>query len=197
VVAATNRYSEIVQRDRVLTGAEIAAVWRALPDNDDYEVDGMAWSEIDAASHMWTIPKERFKSGIDHEVPLSGMGWNIVDAIPRYEGRNLCLGSADGPFQGWSQSKRRLDEAIAEARRKKLGARAPTMPACVVHDIRRTVSTGMHELGVMPHIVEAILGHVSGHKSGVAGTYNLALYRGEKAAVMAVWAEYVAGLIGL
>jgi hypothetical protein len=57
-----------------------------------------------------------------------------------------------------------------------------------VHDLRRTVSTGMHELGVEPHIVEAVLNHISGHKAGVAGTYNHALYASPKRAALALWA---------
>ena len=32
----------------------------------------------------------------------------------------------------------------------------------------------------MPHVVEAVLNHISGHRSGVAGTYNLASYDGQK-----------------
>jgi hypothetical protein len=43
-----------------------------------------------------------------------------------------------------------------------------------VHDIRRSVATRMAGLGVLPHIIEAVLNHVSGHKSGVAGIYNRA-----------------------
>ena len=40
-----------------------------------------------------------------------------------------------------------------------------------VHDLRRTCATGMADLGVLPHVIEAVLNHVSGHKSGVAGVY--------------------------
>ena len=41
-----------------------------------------------------------------------------------------------------------------------------------LHDLRRTVATRMADLGVQPHIIEAVLNHVSGHKAGVAGIYN-------------------------
>ena len=53
----------------------------------------------------------------------------------------------------------------------------------------------MHELGVQPHIVEAVLGHVSGHKAGVAGVYNKAAYAAEKAAALALWAEHVLAIV--
>ena len=49
-----------------------------------------------------------------------------------------------------------------------------------LHDIRRTVATRIIELGVLPHVVEAVLNHISGHKAGVAGVYNRASYAAEK-----------------
>src|SRR5262249_51536301 len=65
-----------------------------------------------------------------------------------------------------------------------------------LHDLRRTVSTRMHdELGVSPHIVEAVLNHISGHKAGVAGTYNRAAYSREKAIALARWAEHLASIV--
>ena len=64
----------------------------------------------------------------------------------------------------------------------------------------------MHdELGIAPHIVEAVLNHISGvvlptsiipgHRAGVAGVYNRALYAREKAAALARWAEYLIATI--
>ena len=61
-----------------------------------------------------------------------------------------------------------------------------------LHDIRRSVATGMAEqLGIQPHIIEAILNHVSGHKAGVAGVYNRASYDREKRAALDLWAREV------
>jgi integrase len=79
--------------------------------------------------------------------------------------------------------KQRLDKRIA-----KTGA---PLAAWVVHDLRRTAATRMAELGVQPHIVEAVLNHVSGHKAGVAGIYNRATYSHEKRAALNLWAEHV------
>ena len=53
----------------------------------------------------------------------------------------------------------------------------------------------MHGPGVQPHVVEAILNHVCGHKGGVAGVYNRATYSTEKAAALALWAEHVLAVI--
>jgi hypothetical protein len=49
-------------------------------------------------------------------------------------------------------------------------------------------------LSVLPHIVEAILNHVSGHRAGVAGVYNRARYAAEMREALERWAEYVAAL---
>ena len=52
----------------------------------------------------------------------------------------------------------------------------------------------MADLGVLPHVIEAVLNHVSGHKAGVAGVYNRSTYAGEKRAALEIWGAHVAGL---
>jgi hypothetical protein len=54
----------------------------------------------------------------------------------------------------------------------------------------------MSDLGVLPHVVEAVLNHVSGHKAGVAGTYNRSLYGPEKRAALELWTTHVLALAG-
>jgi len=53
----------------------------------------------------------------------------------------------------------------------------------------------MAEIGIQPHIIEAVLNHVSGHKGGVAGIYNRATYEAEKATALTRWADHVAAVI--
>jgi len=53
----------------------------------------------------------------------------------------------------------------------------------------------MAELGVQPHIIEAVVDHVSGHKGGVAGVYNRAIYDKEKREALSLWAEHVTALV--
>ena len=55
----------------------------------------------------------------------------------------------------------------------------------------------MAELGVQPHVIEAVVNHVSGHKAGVAGVYNRATYAVEKREALNRWAEHVAQLVGM
>jgi hypothetical protein len=55
----------------------------------------------------------------------------------------------------------------------------------------------MHDdLGIPPHIVEAVLNHISGHHAGVAGTYNRAVYAKEKTIALARWAEHLLAIVG-
>ena len=50
-------------------------------------------------------------------------------------------------------------------------------------------------LQVPPHVVEAVVNHVSGDaKRGVAGVYNRALYLEERRAALIRWNEFVAAL---
>ena len=65
------------------------------------------------------------------------------------------------------------------------------MPPWRIHDLRRTAATRMADLGVQPHVIEAVLNHVSGHRAGVAGTYNRAMYSAEKKAALKLWAEHL------
>jgi hypothetical protein len=77
-------------------------------------------------------------------------------------------------FSGWSPLKARLDAQLG-------------LEPFVLHDLRRAVATHMNEIGVLPHVVEAVLGHVSGSKGGVAGVYNLAGYEPDKCRAMLLW----------
>jgi hypothetical protein len=72
-----------------------------------------------------------------------------------------------------------------------LDARLTGVKPWRLHDIRRTVATGLADLGVLPHLVEAVLNHVSGHKAGVAGVYNKAVYGAEKRAALLAWAAAI------
>jgi integrase len=201
-VIGTNKATEEVKRDHVVRDEELAAIWRACRD-DEYgrivrlliltaqrreEVGAMRWAEIDEANASWTIPRERSKNGQPHEVPLSPPALLILREVPRRDGRALVFGSGDGGYSGWSKAKAALDQRIAAS-----GAKVRPWR---LHDLRRTAATRMAELGTMPHVVEAILNHLSGHKAGVAGVYNRAAYRQEKRDALERWAIHVASLLG-
>lgn len=206
-VAATGKPAEDVARTRVLSEAEISDVWNACRDDDHgrivrllfltgqrrTEVGAMRWSEVDRSKNLWQLPPERTKNGLPHTVPLSPAVLSIIDAVPVRGGRDYVFGDASGPFQGWSKSKTTLDKRIAERREWFSGKPDPGIPPWRIHDLRRTVVTHMNEhLRILPHVVEAIVNHVTGpSKMGVAGIYNRAIYADEKRHALEVWAEYV------
>ena len=204
-VVGTNKAIDEVSRDRVLTPEELSLVWR-LAGEWDYgaivrlliltgqrreEVGGMLWSEIDLDKRFWRIDAERTKNGLAHDVPLSSPAVEMLRARER-SGRALVFGSREGPFQGWSNAKSALDRRVL-AKLRETGADGALKP-WRLHDIRRTVATRMADLGVQPHVIEAVLNHISGHKAGVAGVYNRASYANEKRHALDLWGAHVADL---
>jgi integrase len=196
-VVGTMRVASEVSREHVIMDDEFAAIWRACRD-DDYgrivrlliltgqrrdEVGDMRWSEVDLIRGLWTIPRERTKNGLTHEVPLSHVALEILQSIPRRAGREFVFGEGRGGFSGWSKSKTRLDARVLKA--------GSTIRPWRLHDLRRTTATRMAETGVLPHVIEAILNHVSGHRAGVAGIYNRATYQKEKRETLKRWADYI------
>jgi integrase len=185
---------------RVLSEDELAMIWLAVLGGDyativrllvltaqrKNEIAGLSWPEIDFERGQIELPAERCKNGRPHIVPLSEPAVMLLAEVRRRDGRELLFGRNEGsPFNGWSQKK--LD----------LSARLPRdMKPWTVHDIRRSVITHMVERGIaQPHIAEAILNHVSGHQSGVAGVYNRAAYAAEKRAALNAWAAHFIPLV--
>ena len=197
-VVGTGKIAKEVSRDRVLSDAEIATVWQQSG-SADYssviklliltgqrreEVAGMLWSEINLEAGVWTIGPERTKNGRAHDVPLSDEALAVLRGMEKRDDREYIFGAGKGPFSGWSKSKAALDKRIS-----------PKFKPWRVHDIRRTAATRMADIGVQPHIVEAVLNHLSGHRTGVAGIYNRATYAVEKRAALKLWAAHIRKLV--
>jgi integrase len=200
-VAGALRVAAETSRERVLTPDELASIWSACREDDfgrivrllvltaqrREEVGSMTWSELDLEQGLWTIPRERTKNGRSHEVPLSAAAVDILRKLPHRQGREYVFGEGAGGFSGWSKCKARLDARIA--------ATGESLHPWRLHDLRRTAATRMAEMGTLPHVVEALLNHVSGHKAGVAGVYNRATYREEKRQALAAWSNHLHELL--
>jgi integrase len=183
-----------VARDRFLSTDEIRSLWRATQGlAEDYhrlvrlalltaqrrqEIGSMCWSEIDLDAGIWSLPPERTKNGRPHVVPLSDQAKALIEGVPRRPGRDLLFGLGPDGFKGWAKSKRRLDDAM-------------DIEPWRLHDLRRTAVTGMAEIGIAPHFIEALVNHISGHRPGVAGIYNRATYSTEKASALQRWADHL------
>jgi integrase len=204
-VIGTNRHDE-TKRDRVLSDAELREIWNALLP-DDYgdvvrlllltgqrreEIGGLRWDEIDFDHGVITLPPARTKNKREHKIPMSDAVTSILQARRGLVDREFVFGRGSGGYQGWSNSKESLEARIRDARGKK----AKAVPRWTLHDLRRTCATQMADkLGVLPHVVEATLNHISGHKSGVAGTYNRANYVVERRHALNMWADYVQSIV--
>jgi integrase len=186
-------------RDRVLTNSEIKAFWQAASaERKEFaavlklclllgqrlgEVRGMRREELSDDGAVWTIPGERTKNRRTHVVPLPPLARQIIAETGEEGEFVFSTTGGHAPVAIGSKIKKRLDGRMKAA--------APWRE----HDLRRTCATGMAELGVAPHIVEAVLNHVSGHKSGVAGIYNRAAYAAEKKAALELWVAHVKKLV--
>lgn len=144
------------------------------------EVGGMLWSELNPEKGTWIIPENtRTKNGCELKLTLPPMAWDIINSVPR---RGDYLFGVRAGFGHW-------------AAKAELDSRLKGVEKWTLHDLRRTVATGMGNIGVQPHIIEQVLNHVSGHKKGVAGTYNRSPYTAEVKAALALWADHVHALV--
>ena len=147
------------------------------------EIGRLQWSQIDLARKLIILAPERIKNARQHEVPLSPQALAIIERQPRRNSSAFLFSDVQG-FKNWNIAKARLDNRLCIA-------------DWHLHYLRRTCATGMAELGVQPHIIEAVLENdVSGHKGGVAGVYNRARYAEEMRAALERWSEHVAALVG-
>jgi hypothetical protein len=64
-----------------------------------------------------------------------------------------------------------------------------------VHDLRRTVATGLQRLGVRLEVTEAVLNHISGSRGGIAGVYQRHDWAVEKRAALDAWADHIASVV--
>lgn len=206
-VVGTNVATAELARDRVLSPDELKLVWQEAGEGEygailrllvltgqrREEVGGMLWSELDLKNGLWRIGAERAKNGLAHEVPLSEPAIAILEKQARRDDRDMVFGAGDGAFQGWSNAKSALDRRTLKRLREN-NATAALLP-WRLHDVRRTVATRLADLGVLPHVIEAVLNHISGHKAGVAGVYNRASYGNEKRQALAMWATHLLSIV--
>jgi integrase len=194
-------------RDRVLTNAEIVAFWKAtnavappfaavlklllLTGCRLNEIASLRCDELNYGSLH--IPGTRTKNHRAHVVPLAPLAREIIECVPRIAGTQLLFSTTGStPVSGWSKCKERIDAAMLKVLREQNRA---TLPPWRLHDLRRTFVTGVCELGVPPHVVEAAVNHISGHRGGVAGVYNRSELLPERKAALERWAAHVHGLV--
>jgi integrase len=112
-------------------------------------------------------------------IPLSEPSLDILKNVKRQGKEPLLFPAANGSGKsasGISRVKWRLDEALET-------------DDWVIHDLRRTVATGLQRLGIRFEVTEAILNHISGAKGGVAGIYQRHSWAEEKRDALQLWGQ--------
>jgi integrase len=189
IVSDTQMPVQNKARERCPDIQELVAIWKGAEQCGVYgdivkalmltgmrrsEVGGLRWDEVDLDRGTVTIPGSRNKSNGVFTTVITAPLKAIIERQPR-DGEFVF-----GNFQGWSVGKRALDKLVK-------------IEEWTVHDLRRSVSTSLHEkLGVVPHIVEAILNHRIG---GIAGVYNKSQYVEEKRRALSRWADHLMAAI--
>ena len=186
-------------RDRVLSDAELSTLW------DMAEAEPLPWgpalkllmltgqrrdevfnadrAEFDRKAGLWTIPAIRAKNGIEHRVPLSSAASLVLAGIPEIEGSAKLFparGRPENGPSGFSKAQARFRAAMTDAHPSALDWR--------LHDVRRTVATGMQRLGIRLEVTEAVLNHTSGSRAGIAGVYQRHHFMDEKRHALDIWA---------
>jgi integrase len=191
-------------RDRVLSDDEIKLFWAACDDlgwpfgplfklllltaQRRDEVASVEWEEIDLEAGVWSIPKTKAKNGVGHEVQLSRQAIEILSALPRVAGGLVFTTNGKTPVSGFSRAKERIDAIMAER-----AGRA--IEPWILHDLRRTATTGMAALKIPPHVVDRVLNHTSGTIRGVAAVYNRHQYGEERRDALAALGRAVEAIV--
>jgi integrase len=146
------------------------------------EVARLEWDDINFGTAMWTLPAAKAKSGRAHKIHLTTA---TLDRLARCPRRSPLVFTTNGrtPVQDFSGYKERLD-ALAG------------VTGWTLHDLRRTVATGMADLGIAPHVIDKILNHQSGVLRGVAAIYQRNEFLAERQDALQKWAEHISELIG-
>jgi integrase len=184
-------------RDRVLSDDELVSIFNTagemggafgpivqmliLTAQRRNEVSEMTWTELDLDNNRWEIPGNRTKNDKPHFVHLSEQARTVLSAVNN-SGDYVFTSNGRTPFSGFSKSKKRLDDLNGATDWR-------------LHDIRRTVTSGMAQLGIAPHIADKILNHQSGTISGVAAVYQRHEFLDERMTALDAWSNHVQSLV--
>jgi integrase len=195
--ADLDRPSDERTRDRVLDDKELRKVWLAagelghphtgivrlliLTGQRRNEIAGLRCSEIDFEERALHLPAARTKNARAHDVPLSAQALAIIAGLRRQVDGDHVFTVRRKPILNFSHMKERLDAASG-------------VTDWTLHDIRRTVASGLQKLGIRLEVTEAVLNHRSGSMAGIVGVYQRHDYASEKRDALARWADYVDAL---
>ena len=144
------------------------------------EVAQLKWDELDEKTRTWTIPGSRTKNKKAHIVHLSEPAWKVIQAC---SGEPYVSGTARGKrFQRFGREKHTIDKLCG-------------ITGWRLHDLRRTIVSGMARLGIPPHVADKILNHQAGTISGVAAVYQRHDFLAERKEALDRWGRHVGEIV--
>jgi len=200
---------EEVKRERKPDDAELIAVWKAteqigwpfgpivrlliLTGARREEIGGLWWEEIISESgkiDRIELAGDRTKTGKPHLIPLSHAAIKLIEALPRMADSKLVFTTTGKtPVSGWARAKALLDKVTAKFND------GVALPEWRIHDLRRTVASGMQRLRIPLQVTESVLGHISGSRSGIVGVYQQHEYADEKRIALDAWARHIETIV--
>jgi integrase len=151
------------------------------------EVAEARWREFDLDKKLWTIPAARMKADAAHVVPLSDEAMKIIAGLHRFNRGDHLFSTTFGakPVNGFSKAKTILDREMLK--------HLPSPPSpWVIHDVRRTMRTGLSALPVPDIVRELVIAHT---QKGLHKVYDLHAYLEEKRHALNLWAAKVRGIV--
>ena len=201
-------------RDRILTDDELKLFWEAavsfeypfgpmwrlllLTGQRREEVAGMTRKELalDDDKPLWTIPASRTKNGIAHAVALSPAALEIIKSLPKIGKAGFCFTTTgETHVTGFSRSKARLDAAMVDIMHED-DPESVRFQKWTLHDLRRTMASGMARLGINLPVIEKVLNHTSGSFGGIVSVYQHHDFADEKRRALDAWANFVMSVVG-
>lgn len=192
----------LLRRRRVLSDAELRAVWHAagkmkgsaavygalirvlmLTGQRFSDWAKATWSEMhdDGDLQMLVVPGERYKNQEPHEVPITPKVRELLDQLPRFEGCDWYFSTTGKrPVCDFTRRKHQLDKLSG-------------VSGYVLHDLRRSCRTNLGALGIPREVSERVIGHTL---SSLEDVYDRGSYRGAKRAALTKWEAKLMEIVG-
>jgi integrase len=199
------------ERERVLSDDELAAVYKTAREGDTHfhrivgllvltgqrksEIAKLQWSWISGQDRTITLPASITKNKRTHTFPIGDAAQAIIASAPRLNdtyvfpaAREQVRGKPSTTFNGWGKPKAAFDSELKD--------KGFAVAHFTLHDLRRTLSSGLAALGVPQTVVEKLVNHVSGgSQSPIAKIYNRYAYLPEMRDAVARWEQHLERLL--
>ncbi len=189
-------------RERILTDEELRAVWTAAGQSTEPlstivrllvltgqrrgEIGGLRKAWLDLEAGTCAFPAETTKNKRRHAFPLGLLSQSLLGTYSALDNDMLfqARGSDDipKPYNGWSKGKAALDKKA-------------NIAPWTLHDLRRTYATNLQKLGIKLEVIEALLNHVSGTRTGIVGVYQRHRYEAEMREAVALFDAWFSRVI--